>query len=105
MRKRGQVYWDWADPNLHSRNYDERLPCNTAINVQVRMSALNVTQLFVGIYGEKGMLLHEESHAYCQGQTMTSAMGWGLQRARERVAAMQSTLITPAVRKAHRRSI
>ncbi|WP_236170155.1 hypothetical protein [Pseudomonas parasichuanensis] len=81
MRNRGKVYWDWADPELHFRNYDERLSCGTLINIQVRISTLNVTQLFFGIYGEKGMLLLEESYPDCRGQTMTAAMAWALQRA------------------------
>ncbi|RII74234.1 hypothetical protein [Pseudomonas monteilii] len=81
MRNRGQVYWDWADPELHFRNHDERLPCGTLINIQVRTSKKNVTQVFFGIYGEKGVMLLEENYPDCQGQTMTAAMSWALQRA------------------------
>lgn len=81
MRNRGKVYWEWADPELHFRNYDERLSCGTLINIQVRTSLLNVTQLFIGIYGQKGLLLLEESYPDCRGLTMTAAMAWALQRA------------------------
>lgn len=53
MRNRGKIYWEWANSELHSRNYDERLPCGTLINIQARLSLENVTQLFLGIYGKK----------------------------------------------------
>ena len=96
MRNRGTVYWGWANPELHFRNYDERLSCGTLINVQVRTSTLNVTQLFFGIYGAKGLLLLEESHPDCRGQTMTAAMAWGLQRACDWIAAKFPP--SPAVR-------
>lgn len=91
MRNRGQVYWDWANPELHFRNYDERLSCGTLINIQVRTSKENVTQMFFGIYGEKGMMLLEENHPECRGQTMTAAMAWALQRASDWVAEKRSS--------------
>ncbi|MBK4989819.1 hypothetical protein [Pseudomonas sp. S36] len=81
MRNRGTVYWDWANPELHFRNYDERLSCGTLINIQVRTSKQNVTQLFFGIYGQKGLMLLEENYPDCKGQTMTAAMAWALERA------------------------
>ncbi|MDR2317783.1 MAG: hypothetical protein LBF06_15490 [Pseudomonas sp.] len=81
MRNRGTVYWDWANPELHFRNYDERLSCGTLINIQVRTSKENVTQLFFGIYGQKGLMLLEENYPDCKGQTMTAAMAWALERA------------------------
>lgn len=86
MRNRGKVYWDWADPQLHFRNCDERLSCGTLINVQVRTSPLGATQLFFGIYKEKGEMLVEESYVDCKGQTMSAAMAWALQHAKEWVA-------------------
>ncbi|MBK0059648.1 hypothetical protein IAE40_13465 [Pseudomonas sp. S44] len=82
MRNRGTVYWDWANPELHFRNYDERLACGTLINIQVRTSKENVTQLFFGIYGQNGLMLLEESYPNCKGQTMTAAMAWALERAK-----------------------
>lgn len=90
MRNRGKVYWDWANPELHFRNYDERLPCGTLINIQVRTSKENVIQLFFGIYGQKGLMLLEENHPDCKGKTMTAAMAWALQRANDWVAGQRS---------------
>ncbi len=89
MRNRGKVYWEWANPELHFRNYDERLSCGTLINIQVRTSKENVTQLFFGIYGKKGLMLLEENYPDCKGQTMTVAMAWALQRANDWVAGQR----------------
>lgn len=25
MRDRGKIFWEWADPDLHFRNFDERM--------------------------------------------------------------------------------
>lgn len=86
MRNRGSVYWEWANPELHFRNYDERLSCGTLINIQVRTSKENVTQMFFGIYGLKGLMLLEENYPECKGQTMTAAMTWALQRANDWIA-------------------
>lgn len=86
MRNRGQAYWEWADAQLHFRNLDERLPCGTLINIQVRTSFKGVTQLFIGVYGQQGLMLLEEYFPDCRGQTMTAAMTWGLQRANEWIA-------------------
>lgn len=87
MRNRGKVYWEWANPELHFRNHDERLPCGSLINIQVRTSKENVTQLFFGIYGVRGVMLLEEHYPTCQGQTMTVAMAWALQRATDWAAS------------------
>lgn len=86
MRNRGKIYWEWANSALHSRNYDERLPCGTLINIQARLSPENVTQLFLGIYGKKGVLLLEEVHPDCRGQKLSAAMAWALKRAHDWVA-------------------
>lgn len=81
MRNRGKVYWEWANPELHFRNYDERLPCGTLINIQVRLSPESATQLFFGIYQENGLMQLEEYYPDCRGKTLTAAMVWALQRA------------------------
>lgn len=86
MRNRGKKYWDWADADLHCRNYDERLPCGRLINLQVRLTRDSITQLFLGIYGIGGELLLEEYHDQCHGQTPSTAMAWGLKRAHEWIA-------------------
>ncbi|MBJ9973898.1 hypothetical protein IAE35_02375 [Pseudomonas sp. S75] len=82
MRVRDQTYWTWADGQLHSRCHDERLSDGTSIDVQVRLSRLGATQLFLGIYGPSGKALCEEYHRALPGQTMTRALVWGVDRAR-----------------------
>jgi hypothetical protein len=82
MHRRGQKYWDWVDPELHSRSHDERLSDGTLINVQVRLSKAGVTQLFFGVYDKEGTMLREESFDSRPGETMTQAMEWGVVSAR-----------------------
>ncbi|MBH3451991.1 hypothetical protein I5S84_24520 [Pseudomonas putida] len=86
MRNRGKVYWEWANPEMYFRNYDERLTCGTLINIQARLSPENATQLFLGIYGEKGVLLLEELHPNCCGQKPSVAIAWAIERAHGWVA-------------------
>ncbi|WP_321847342.1 hypothetical protein [Pseudomonas paraveronii] len=82
MRNRGKVFWDWADPALHARSVDERRVDGTALNVQVRMSLLGRTQLFIGVYGDDGAVISEEAFDSLPDETMTKALAWGLERAR-----------------------
>lgn len=95
MRTRGQIYWNWADPELHCRNYDERLPSGILLNIQVRLSKTNQTQLFVGIYGQTGMMIFEDSFLDRPGQTMSQALVWGLDLAREKVLRSVPSLVSP----------
>jgi hypothetical protein len=82
MRKRGERYWAWASADLHVRNHDERVGAQALINIQARHSAKAGTQLFIGAYGEKGIMLFEEVYDSRPGESMTQAMEWGLTRAR-----------------------
>lgn len=86
MRIRGSVYWKWADPEIHFRNKDERFSDGIFLSVQVRTSRAGETQLFLGVYGQQGAMLLEESFDSRPGETMTQAMAWGFQRAKEYVA-------------------
>jgi hypothetical protein len=94
MRNRGQKFWDWADPELHSRSHDTRLSDGTLINVQVRLSKAGVTQLFFGIYDKEGTMLFEESFDSRPGETMTQAMEWGLAQVRELIDLSTDSPIT-----------
>lgn len=82
MRIRGEVFWSWADPNLHHRRHDEALDDGTCIDVQVRLSRTGATQLFLGIYTPSGVALHEEAFDARPGESMTRALAWGVARAR-----------------------
>ncbi|MEF9898639.1 MAG: hypothetical protein RR736_11045 [Pseudomonas sp.] len=83
MRTRGDVFWTWADPTLHSRTHDETLDDGTYIEVQVRLSRTGTTQMFIGVYAASGMALHEEAFDSRPGESMTRALAWGVGRARQ----------------------
>jgi len=71
-----------ADTQLHSRCHDEALSDGTTLDVQVRLSRLGATQLFLGLYGQDGRALLEEYYPARPGETMTRALVWGVDRAR-----------------------
>lgn len=83
MRIRGEVFWEWADPELHSRTHDETLNDGTFIDVQVRLSRAGKTEMFIGIYAPDGMALHEEAIDSRPGESMTRVLAWGVGRARQ----------------------
>lgn len=89
MRIRGEVFWEWADPQLHCRTHEERLGDGTLLDVQVRLSRVGTTQLFLGIYSVDGTMIQEEGYDSRPGESMTKAMVWGVQRAR-RLASEQA---------------
>ena len=82
MRRRGQGYWKWADPQLHCRPHDETLDDGSIIDVQVRLSRTGSTQLFIGVYAPSGMAILEEAFDSRPGESMTTALAWGVGRAR-----------------------
>ena len=86
MRLRGDIFWAWADPEIHNRTHDETLSNGTHIDVQVRLSRAGETQMFIGVYAAAGMALHEET-VNPRPESMTRAMAWGVSRARQLAAA------------------
>lgn len=82
MRIREETYWQWADAQLHSRCHDEALSDGTTLDVQVGLSRLGATQLFLGLYAQDGKALLEEYYPARPGETMTRALVWGVDRAR-----------------------
>ena len=82
MRIREETYWQWADAQLHSRCHDEELSDGTSIDVQVRLSRVGATQLFLGLYARDGKALLGEYYPSRPGETMTRALVWGVDRAR-----------------------
>lgn len=82
MKYRGKQYWAWADAPLMSRAHEEVLVGGERVDVQVRLSRLGATQLFIGVYSEAGALVAEEIYDSRPGETMTRAMNWGTARAR-----------------------
>jgi hypothetical protein len=95
MRLRGDIFWEWADPELHCRTHDETLNDGTHIDVQVRLSRAGETQMFIGIYAPDGMALHEVAVDSHPGESMTRVLAWGVGRARQ----LAATGGGPAIRK------
>ena len=89
MRERGQTFWDWADVHLHCRTHTETVSAGLSIDVQVRLSRVGATQLFIGIYHRTGSRVHEEAYGTRPGQSMTTALLWGVARARELATSHQ----------------
>ncbi len=58
------------------------------INVQVQLSDAGETQLFLGAYGDLGVLLFEEAFEARPNETMTQAMEWGIQHAKQRASML-----------------
>ncbi|WP_434706708.1 hypothetical protein [Pseudomonas sp. D4-18] len=82
MQHRGSTFWLWADCELHHRTHTEVLNDGTIIDVQSRLSRKGVTQLFLGVYSEKHRVAHEEAYVERVGETMTTALLWGVGKAR-----------------------
>jgi hypothetical protein len=82
MRQRGQQFWAWADPQLHTRTHDETLDDGTTIDVQVRLSRIGATQMFIGVYAACGTAIFEEAYDSRPNESMTRALAWGVGRAR-----------------------
>lgn len=82
MRVRGREYWVWSDCQLPSKSHQESLSNGVEIDVQARLSRTNTTQLFIGIYEQSGAIAAEEFYPLVHDETVTSALAWGVQRAR-----------------------
>lgn len=89
MRTRGQKYWKWADVQLHCRTHEEVLSDGTYLDVQARLSRTGATQMFVGVYASSGDVISEEAYDKRPGENITSALAWGVERAR-RIASKGS---------------
>ncbi|WP_313600800.1 hypothetical protein [Pseudomonas sp.] len=100
MPNRGIVFWEWADPTLHSRSITERLGDGRLIDVQVRMSAQWDVQLFIGVYESNGALVFEEAFQSRPGETMSKALVWGVARANEQALSIHSPPPAGKTRKA-----
>jgi len=91
-KQRGRVFWDWSDCELHSRYHDGLLPDGGQIDVQVRTSRTGSVQLFVGAYNGNGGVLFEEYYKERPGESMTSALAFGVARAMMLTATTLSSI-------------
>lgn len=97
MKYRGKHYWAWAEAPLMSRAHEEVLDGGEIVDVQVRLSRLGATQLFIGVYSAGGTLMFEETYDSRPGETMTRAMNWGTARARSLAVESASGNIVAAL--------
>jgi len=95
IMRRGSKYWLWADCELHCRSHDEVLADGTLIDVQARVSRKGKTQLFIGVYDNRGAPLFEEAHDHLPNDSMTTALAWGGERARS-VASGNRVSVVPS---------
>lgn len=88
MMRRSSRFWHWADCELHCRSHDEVFWDGNVIDVQTRVSSKGQTQLFIGIYDKSGWPVFEETHDNLPNDTMTTALEWGVGRARAIAASL-----------------
>lgn len=92
MPHRGSTFWLWADCELHHITHSEVMDSGIIIDVQARLSRQGVTQLFVGVYSESLRIIHEEAYSERVDETMTTALLWGVGKARNIAADSAATL-------------
>nr|WP_101209896.1 hypothetical protein [Pseudomonas sp. 43NM1] len=96
MPHRGSTFWLWADCELHHRTHSEVMSDGVVIDVQARLSRKGITQLFLGVYSEHLRIIYEEAHTERVGETMSTALLWGVGKAR-RIAAQSSARLSGKV--------
>lgn len=89
MRHRGSQFWLWTDNRLPLHTHEEVLSDGMQVEVRARVSHEGVTQVFVGIYDDRGIMLCEEFHDRDRDEPYCDALKWGAQRAREIMADTQ----------------
>ncbi|MFU2325565.1 hypothetical protein [Pseudomonas sp. NFX98] len=83
MRRRSPQFWLWMNKQLPTKMHEERLKDGRQVEIQARVSHSRKVQIFVGIYHENGVPMHEEFHDRQRLERLDSALNWGLQRARK----------------------
>lgn len=81
LKQRRRVFWEWSDSELHNRCHDGLLSDGGQIDVQVRTSRTGAVQLFVGAYDGEGSMLFEEYYKERSGESMSTALAFGVGRA------------------------
>ncbi|MBB3240466.1 hypothetical protein FHW68_001973 [Pseudomonas sp. Tn43] len=89
MRHRGAQFWLWTDNRLSLHIHEEVLSDGVQVEVRARVNHEGVSQVFIGIYDDHGIMLCEEFHDRGHDESYCAALKWGAQRAREIVADAQ----------------
>ncbi|MCY1437997.1 hypothetical protein D9M71_541780 [compost metagenome] len=70
------------------------LAIGTELVVQVRAARNGVIQAVIGIYEGAGEMMVEEYYASLPGETMSSALVWGVKRARALAPSLATSFCT-----------
>ncbi|CAN7316513.1 hypothetical protein ACVK1X_003553 [Pseudomonas sp. PvR086] len=90
MRHRGAQFWLWTDTRLPHRTHEEVLGDGVQVEVRARVGHEGITQVFIGVYDARGIMLCEEFHDRGRDETYCAALKWGALRAGEIVAGTQA---------------
>lgn len=89
MRHRGAQFWLWTNNRLPHHTHEEVISDGMQVEVRARVNHGGVTQVFIGIYDDHGVMLCEEFHDRARDESYCAALKWGAQRARDIVADTQ----------------
>lgn len=89
MRHRGAKFWLWLNRRLPVKTFEDVLPDGRQIEVQARITQEGMTQVFIGIYDAKGVVVFEEFDDRGIREPLVSALNWGTLRARAIVLETQ----------------
>ncbi|WP_085690555.1 MULTISPECIES: hypothetical protein [unclassified Pseudomonas] len=89
MRRRGAQYWLWVDKRMPGKTHEDFLSDGRQIEVQARLTSQRMTQVFVGIYTAEGAAVCEAFQERLAGDTLSSAIEWGVQCARQIIVASE----------------
>lgn len=89
MRHRGAKYWLWLNNRLPVKTFEDSLNDGRQIEVQARITQEGMTQVFIGIYDGRGVVVYEDVQERSFREPLASALKWGARRAREIIVDMQ----------------
>jgi hypothetical protein len=89
MRHRGAKFWLWLNKQLPVKTYEDALNDGRQIEVQARITLEGMTQVFIGIYDSRGVVVYEDFQDRSFREPLVSALRWGASRAREVILEMQ----------------
>lgn len=93
MRQRGSCFRNWSKSPLRASVHEEVLDNGTQVETRARLSTTGGTQLFIGIYKDKGACICEELYMTLAEHNITRAVTVGKQRARAIAAGRTPPLL------------
>ncbi|WP_130931533.1 hypothetical protein [Pseudomonas sp. Sample_24] len=89
MRHRGAKFWLWLNNRLPVKIYEDALNDGRQIEVHSRITQEGMTQVFIGIYDNRGGVMFEDFQDRGFREPLASALKWGASWAREVILDMQ----------------